>query len=254
MNALLKAWYRLGTPHFFYAIAQQWQKPLAFITLILLLVAGYWGFWLAPADYQQGEAFRIIYVHVPAAWLSMLVYVVMTVAAVMVMVWRVRMAEVALMGSAAIGAIFTLIALITGAIWGKPTWGTWWVWDARLTSELILFFIYMGIISLYHAIDDKRSAGRAVSILTLVGVVNLPIIHYSVVWWNTLHQAASVSKLDAPSIHIEMLLPLLMMTVAFKLLYLWILLIRMQGILLIQDAGSGWVNAYFHNQQKEAKT
>jgi heme exporter protein C len=143
-----------------------------------------------------------------------------------------------------IGAVFTLIALLTGAIWGKPMWGAWWVWDARLTSELILLFLYLGIIALHQAIEEQQTADKAVSLLALVGVVNLPIIHYSVVWWNTLHQTASITKLDAPSIHIEMLLPLIIMTLGFKLFYAWLLLVRMQTTLLERHIDSGWLKAY----------
>jgi heme exporter protein C len=251
MNRFMKWVYQLGKPRFFYPLAGKLSPWLAAISLLLLVVGGYWGLVVAPADYQQGEAFRIIYVHVPAAWLSMFVYAMMTVSAIVALVWRVRMAEIALMSSATIGASFALIALLTGAIWGKPMWGTWWVWDARLTSELILLFVYIGIIALYNAIDDKRSAGKAVSILTVVGVVNLPIIHYSVVWWNTLHQAASVSKLGAPSIHIDMLLPLLVVAVAFKAFYGWMLLINMRTMLVEQDASAGWLRALLHEERKD---
>jgi heme exporter protein C len=251
VNRFIKWFYQLGTPRFFYPLATQLSPWLAAISLLLLAVGGYWGLVVAPADYQQGEAFRIIYVHVPAAWLSMFVYAMMTVSAIVALVWRVRMAEIALMSSATIGASFALIALLTGAIWGKPMWGTWWVWDARLTSELILLFVYIGIIALYNAIDDKRGAGKAVSILTVVGVVNLPIIHYSVVWWNTLHQAASVSKLGAPSIHIDMLLPLLVVAVAFKAFYGWIMLINMRTMLVEQDACAGWLRALLNEERKD---
>jgi heme exporter protein C len=243
MTGFWRWFYQLGVPRFFYPLAGRVQPWLLAASLLCLAVGGYWGFVLAPPDYQQGEAFRIIYVHVPAAWLSMFVYACMAVSAIVALVWRVRMAEIALIASAGIGAAFTLIALITGAIWGKPMWGTWWVWDARLTSELILLFIYIAIMALYGAIDDKRHAGRAVSLLTLVGVVNLPIIHYSVVWWNTLHQAATVSKLGAPSIHVDMLWPLLVMALAFKLFYGALLLLKMRTQLVQEDAQAGWLKA-----------
>lgn len=195
---------------------------------------------MAPADYQQGDAFRIIYVHVPAAWMSLFIYIVMAVQAIIVLVWRIKISEMIVISSASIGAGFTFIALVTGSLWGKPMWGTWWTWDARLTSELILLFIYLGIIMLYSAYDDKRTASRAIAILTLVGVVNIPIIHYSVVWWNTLHQGATVSKLDKPSIAVEMLIPLLLMAIAFKLYYLLALFQRVKVEILNREFNSRW--------------
>lgn len=241
MNPILKWCYQLAVPHRLYPRIQAWLPWIALITFSLLALGLYMGLAVAPADYQQGEAFRIMYVHVPAAWLSMAVYVAMTLLAISVLVWRVQVAELALVASAPIGAAFTLIALITGAIWGKPMWGAWWVWDARLTSELILLFIYIGIFVLYDAIEDKRQAGKAVSLMTLVGLVNIPIIHYSVIWWNTLHQPPSLSKFDAPSIHIEMLIPLLIMLLAFKLLYLLMLMLRMRLSLIECQPQSAWV-------------
>lgn len=241
MNPILKWCYQLAVPHMLYPRIQAWLPWVALITFSLLAVGLYMGLVIAPADYQQGEAFRIIYVHVPAAWLSMAVYVAMALMAVSVLVWRIQVAELALVASAPIGAAFTLIALITGAIWGKPMWGAWWVWDARLTSELILLFIYIGIFVLYDAIEDKRQAGKAVSLMTLVGLVNIPIIHYSVIWWNTLHQPPSLSKFDTPSIHIDMLIPLLIMLLAFKLLYLLILMLRMRLSLIERQQQAAWV-------------
>lgn len=241
MNPIIKWIYQLGTPHFLYPRIEVWLPWLSGLTLLMLTLGLLWGLVWAPADYQQGEAFRIIYVHVPAAWLSMMVYVAMAVMALMVLVWRIAVAELALAASAMIGAGFTLMALFTGAIWGKPMWGAWWVWDARLTSELILLFIYLGIFALYQAIDDKRHAAKAASLMTLVGLINIPIIHYSVIWWNTLHQPPSLSKFEAPSIHWDMLWPLLVMLVAFKLLYFVLLLLRMRWMLLERHAQSGWV-------------
>lgn len=196
---------------------------------------------MAPADYQQGDAFRIIYVHVPAAWMSLFIYIVMAVQAVIAIIWRIKISEIVVISSASIGASFTFIALVTGSLWGKPMWGTWWTWDARLTSELILLFIYLGIIMLYNAFDDKRTASRAIAILTLVGVVNIPIIHYSVIWWNTLHQGATVSKLDKPSIATEMLIPLLLMAIAFKLYYFLALFQRVKVEILDREFNSQWV-------------
>lgn len=243
MHPILKWFYQLAVPHFLYPRIQAWLPWVAGLSLVTLGLGLVWGLVWAPADYQQGDAFRIIYVHVPAAWLSMMVYVAMAVMAITVLVWRVQMAEVALIASAPIGAAFTLMALFTGAIWGKPMWGAWWVWDARLTSELILLFIYLGIFALYQAIEDKRQAGKAASLMTLVGLVNIPIIHYSVIWWNTLHQPPSLSKFEAPSIHLDMLWPLLVMLLAFKLLYFWMLLLRMRTDLVARHSQAPWVQA-----------
>jgi heme exporter protein C len=204
---------------------------------------------MAPADYQQGDSYRIIYIHVPAAWMSLFIYVLMAVMGGIALVWRMKLAEVMLISSAPIGAGFTFIALVTGSLWGKPMWGTWWVWDARLTSELILLFLYLGVTSLYGAIEDKRDAARAVSILALVGVVNIPIIHYSVEWWNTLHQGPTVSKMDKPSIHISMLIPLLLMAVAFKVYYAIALLQAAKLELLKREASAQWVKNLLEKPQ-----
>jgi len=241
MNIILKWYYRMGAPLWFYPLAGKLIPWVSILFLLFLLPGLYMGLVTAPADYQQGESFRIIYVHVPAAWMSMFVYLAMAIAAVFALVWRVRMAEIMILSSIPIGAGFTLITLATGALWGKPMWGAWWVWDARLTSELILLFIYLAIFALYNAIEDKQTAGKAMSILTLVGVVNLPIIHYSVVWWNTLHQTATVTVMNAPSIHIDMLIPLLLMATAFKFLFLLVLLLKMRANLIEQDINAGWV-------------
>jgi heme exporter protein C len=195
----------------------------------------------APPDYQQGDSYRIMFVHVPAAWMSLFIYVVMAVCGAIIIIWRMKLAEVVLISSAPIGASFTFLALVTGSLWGKPMWGTYWVWDARLTSELILLFLYLGIIGLHNAIDDKRTASRAVAILALVGVVNIPIIHYSVEWWNSLHQGPTVTKFDKPSIHWSMLLPLLLMALAFQVYYLLALFHRCRAELLRRERNSKWV-------------
>ena len=182
-----------------------------------------------------------MYIHVPAAWLSMFIYVVMAVCGLISLVWRIKMTEVIVISSAAVGASFTFLALATGSLWGKPMWGTWWVWDARLTSELLLLFLYLGIIALHGAIEDKRVAARAVSILALVGVVNIPIIHYSVEWWNTLHQTASVTKFDKPSMDKSMLIPLLLMATSFKLYYGAVVLMRARAEIVERERNSRWV-------------
>ena len=214
---------------------------LADIFMLLLLAGLYGGLVLAPPDYQQGESYRIIFVHVPAAWMSLFIYMVMAFCGVVILVWRMKLAEVVLISSAAIGASFTFLALATGSLWGKPMWGTWWVWDARLTSELILLFLYLGGIGLHGAIEDKRIASRAVAILAIVGVVNIPIIHYSVEWWNSLHQGPTVTKFDKPSIHWSMLLPLLLMALAFQVYYVLALFQRCRAELLLRERNSKWV-------------
>jgi heme exporter protein C len=190
------------------------------------------GLWLAliaaPPDYQQGEAVRIMYVHVPAAWMALAIYLFVAVASGIALVARHPLAEIAARSAAPIGAAFTFVCLTTGSLWGRPMWGTWWVWDARLTSVLVLFFLYLGYIALANAFDDPTRGGRAGSILALVGVVNLPIIKFSVDWWNTLHQPASVLRLGAPTIAVSMLAPLLVMAVGFMLLFATLLMVRMR--------------------------
>jgi heme exporter protein C len=173
--------------------------------------------------------------------MGMFIYMVMVFAAVVHLVWRIKIADVVLISSAPIGASFAFIALVTGSLWGKPMWGTWWTWDARLTSELLLLFIYLGIIALHSAVEDRQSAGRATAVLTLVGVVNIPIIHYSVVWWNTLHQGTTVMRLDGPAIAPQMLWPLLSMAIAFKLYYFIVMMLRARGEILARETKSRWV-------------
>ena len=203
---------------------------------------------MAPADYQQGESFRIIYIHVPSAWMSMFVYMVMAISGGIGLIWRIKIAEIIARSSAPIGASFTFLALVTGSIWGKPMWGTWWVWDARLTSELILLFLYLGYIALQSAFEDRRVAARAGAILALVGIVNIPIIHYSVEWWSTLHQGPTISKLDTPSIHISMLIPLLFMTAAFKTYFISVLFIRSRSEILEYESNTAWVKQLIGNR------
>nr|WP_126457268.1 heme ABC transporter permease [Sulfuriflexus mobilis] len=237
----MKFLHKLTSPPYFYHFSGRLLPWLSGLCLLLLLAGLYGGLVLAPADYQQGDSFRIIYVHVPSAWMSLFIYIVMAVAGGVALVWRIKLAEVIAVSSAPVGASFTFLALITGSLWGKPMWGAWWVWDARLTSELLLLFLYLGVIALYSAIEDKRAAARAVGILALVGVVNIPIIHYSVEWWNTLHQGPTLTKFDAPSIHTSMLIPLLLMAVAFKLYYGIAVLLRARNELLQREPNSGWV-------------
>jgi len=233
--------HKFGSPPHFYRIAGKWIPWLTWIVLLLLAAGLYDGLIEAPPDYQQGDSYRIMFVHVPAAWMSLFIYVVMAVCGAIIIIWRMKLAEVVLISSAPIGASFTFLALVTGSLWGKPMWGTYWVWDARLTSELILLFLYLGVIGLHNAIDDKRTAARAVAILALVGVVNIPIIHYSVEWWHSLHQGPTVTKFDKPSIHWSMLRPLLLMALAFQVYYVLALFHRCRAELLRRERNSKWV-------------
>jgi heme exporter protein C len=211
-------WIDLANPTRFVALADRlvpWLAALAALTLAV----GIWMGFAAPEDYQQGITVRIMYLHVPFAWLSMMCYSLMAVSALGTLVWRHPLADVSLKAAAPVGAAFTLLALATGSIWGKPMWGTWWVWDARLTSVFILFLMYLGIIALTRALDDPSRSARAAAIVTLVGFVNVPIIKFSVDWWNTLHQPASVIRLDGPTIHPTLLWPLLVCALGFTLLF-----------------------------------
>src|SRR5213079_1360051 len=200
-------------------------------SLCVLTIGLAWSLLLAPPDYQQGESVRIMFIHVPSAWMALSVYLFVAAASGVALVWRHPVAEIAAQAAAPIGAAFTLICLTTGSLWGRPMWGTWWVWDARLTSVLVLFFLYLGYIALVNAFDDASRGGRAGSLLALVGIVNLPIIKFSVDWWNTLHQPASVLRLGGPRIDVSMLVPLLVMALGFALLFGWLLLLRMRTAL-----------------------
>jgi heme exporter protein C len=234
--------YKLASPRYFYEFAGRWLPWLGGICLLLFAVGLYDGLLLAPPDYQQGESYRIMFVHVPSAWMSLFVYVFMAVNAAIGLIWRIKLSEIMASASAPIGAVFTFLALATGSLWGKPMWGTYWDWDARMTSELILLFLYLGFMALQAAIEEPRAANRASAILAVAGLVNIPIIHYSVEWWNTLHQGPTVTKLDNPSIHISMLTPLLVMALAFKLYFAVTLLMRARTEILWRERGSQWVN------------
>lgn len=220
------------------ALIQPWAMLLCLLAAIYGLVDG---LWLAPPDYQQGDAYRIIFLHVPAAMMSLLVYMVMSVAVIFHFIWKIKVADIIAKSSAKLGMLFTLITLITGALWGKPTWGTFWIWDARLTSELILLFIYFGIIALRSAIPEPTLAARASGLMTLVGLVNIPIIHYSVNWWHTLHQGATLLQFSKPTIAPSMLHPLLMMIAANLFYFIWMLAASIRSELLIKEKNTTWV-------------
>lgn len=208
-----------ANPTNFLRLAEKLLPWLAGVTAVSLAVGLAMAFFTAPADYQQGETVRIMYIHVPAAWVSMLSYIVMTAAALATLVWRHPLAEAAQKAAAPLGAAFTFVCLVTGSLWGKPMWGTYWVWDARLTSVLVLFLIYLGLIALWQTIEEPGRAARAASILTLVGSINIPIVKFSVDWWNTLHQPASVFRMGGPTIAASMLWPLLIMAVGYTGLF-----------------------------------
>ena len=241
---------KYASPKNAYALSCTLAPWFGGLTAILFIGGLYGGLIYAPPDYDQGESFRIIYVHVPAAWMSMFAYVVMAFTGACGLIWKVKVTDATAKSCAPIGASFTFLALVTGSIWGKPMWGTWWVWDARLTSELILLFLYLGYMGLQSAIDDRRTAARAGAILALVGVVNIPIIHYSVEWWNTLHQGATVSKLDAPSIHVTMLIPLLVMSLAYTTFFIAMLMVRVRSEILDQERNSSWVRELVSGENK----
>jgi heme exporter protein C len=242
---------KYASPVHFYRLVNTLAPWFGWLAAVFFMAGIYGALFYAPADYQQGESFRIIYVHVPSAWMSMFTYMVMAFSGALGLIWKTKVSDAIARSCAPLGASFTFLALATGSLWGKPMWGTWWVWDARLTSELILLFLYLGYIGLQSAIDDRRSAARAGAVLALVGVVNIPIIHYSVEWWNTLHQGPTVSKLDTPSIHIDMLIPLLVMVAAFMCYFTALLLIRARCEIIDQEKNSKWVRELV--LQKEAK-
>jgi heme exporter protein C len=249
MSRIKRLFHQFGSPPWFYDFSGK-LIPWLWVGFGLLTVwALYLGLFRAPEDYLQGASVRIMYIHVPAAWLSMMIYGLMAVFGITALVWHVRLAEVMLISSAPIGAAFTLVALVSGSLWGRPTWGTYWVWDARLTSELVLLFLYLGVIGLYNAFDEPRKAARAASLLAIVGVVNLPIIHYSVNWWNTLHQPASVSVSGGSSIHPSMLVPLLLMALSTKLYYGAAVLTRARLALIEQDRNKRWVRQALEARQ-----
>ena len=234
-------WFKYSSPASFYTLAGK-MIPLFVVLEIVLLIEGlYVGFFVAPTDFQQGEAYRIIFIHVPAAWMSMFLYVVMAFWAGIGLAFNTRLSSMFATAIAPTGAMFTCLALWTGALWGKPMWGTWWVWDARLTSELILLFLYIGFMSLQAAIDDPRRADKAGAILALVGVVNIPIIYFSVQWWNTLHQGASVSVNQAPAMATTMLMGMLIMVFASWMYSIAVILKRVRVIILERESHAAWV-------------
>ena len=221
--------FRFANPTRFMALSARLLPWAAWTTVVLVGAGLYLGLFRSPPDYQQSETVRIMYIHVPAAWMALFCYSVLAAASAVGLIWRHTLAELAAKATAPIGAAFTFLALLTGSLWGKPMWGAWWVWDARLTSVLVLFFLYLGYMALNNAFDDPGRGAKASAIVAMAGFVNVPIIKFSVDWWNTLHQPASVVRLDGPSIHPSMLAPLLLMAAGFTAYYLWVMLLRLRG-------------------------
>ena len=234
-------WWRFASPPHFYPLAGR-LLPLFAWAAVLLGIAGLWiSFFVAPTDAQQGEGYRIIFVHVPASWMSMVIYCVMAFWAAVGLAFNTRLSAMMASALAPTGALFALLSLLTGSLWGKPMWGAWWVWDARLTSELILLFLYLGFMALQAAIDDPRRADRAGAVLAIVGVVNVPIIYFSVKWWNTLHQGASVSLTRSPSMAQTMLWGMLLMALAFWMYAIAVTLARVRNLILERESNADWV-------------
>lgn len=240
-RTLVRWYHQWGSPRYFYDYSGRllpWLWPLALVTLAVGLG---WGLAFAPEDYQQGNSYRIIYIHVPAASAALLGYVAMGVAGLVALVWRMKMAEIMIKAIAPFGATLAAVALITGAIWGKPTWGTWWVWDARLTSMLLMLFLYLGVIALLNAIPDPRQGGRAAGLLSVVGVINVVIVKYSVEWWNSLHQGSTLRVVGETTMPGEMLAPLLISITGTYLLFACTVLLRARAEILWRERKSGWV-------------
>ncbi len=235
-------WYKYASPASFYGLAGKMIPGFAALSIVFFVVGLYIGFFVAPTDAQQGEAYRIIFIHVPAAWMSMFIYIVMAVYSGIGLAFNTRLSAMMAQALAPTGALFAFIALFTGSFWGKPMWGTWWVWDARLTSQLILFFLYVGYISLQAAIDDPRRSDRASALIALVGVINVPIIYFSVKWWNTLHQGASISFTKAPTMAYTMLAGMLFMAIACWMYTIAVALYRVRLIILERERHSIWVS------------
>ena len=240
--------FKYSSPAAFYPVAGKMIPWFYGMAAILTIIGLYISFFVAPTDATQGESYRIIFIHVPAAWMSMFIYIIMATWAGLGLIMNTRLSSMMAQALAPTGAMFTVVALLTGAFWGKPTWGTWWEWDARMTSELILLFLYIGYMSLNAAIDDVRRADKAGAILALVGVVNIPIIYFSVTWWNTLHQGASVSLTRSPTMAKTMLLGMLIMAIAAWMYAIAVSLSRARLLMLEREKSSAWVQAVLENK------
>jgi heme exporter protein C len=239
---MLKYLYALGAPKTFYKFSRKILPFLGLMALVSLAIGWGWGLFFSPADYQQGDAVRIMYIHVPAAFLSLSIYAFMAICAAVTLIWRIKIASLLLRSAAFVGAMMTLLALLTGSFWGKPTWGAWWVWDARLTGELILLFIYAGLLSLSHVLGQQQASDKIVAIICWIGALDLPIIHYSVKWWNTLHQGSSLMLAAKPKIHLSMLYPLLFSLLGLFCFCYWAIFSLTQYALLKREYRQKWVS------------
>jgi len=240
----LPRWFfQLASPRWCYDFTGKLIPWFAVVGGLLLAVGIVWGLLFAPSDYQQGNSFRIIYLHVPAAILAQSLYMLMAIAGAIGLIWKMKVADMVAKSVAPIGAAIAILALATGAIWGKPTWGSWWVWDARLTSMLVLLFLYLGVIALNSAIENEKTAAQSTSVLSLVGLVNIPIIKYSVEWWNTLHQPATFTLTEKPAMPAEMWMPLLVMVIATYIVFGLAIMLRLRNEILVRERRSSWVKA-----------
>ncbi len=245
--------HKLGSPRWFYGISGRWLPWLIAGTLVFLVGGCIWGLLFTPPDFRQGDSFRIIYIHVPASMIAMAGYMVMATAGAVSLIWRMKLAEVALKCAAPIGAALTFLALVTGSIWGKPTWGAWWVWDARITSVLVLFFLYLGVMALYEAFENKQAAAKACAVLSIVGAVNIPIIYWSVEWWYSLHQPATLKLMGKSSIDPSMKYPLIMTILGMYCFYVLALFLHMRAEILERDRSTQWVRELIAKRFKSAK-
>lgn len=242
MTTFARSWYRYASPASFYPLAGRLIPVFATLAVVLAGAGLYVGFFVAPTDWQQGEAYRIIYIHVPAAWMAMFIYLVMAFWSAISLSFNTRLSAMMAQALAPTGAMWAFVSLWTGAFWGRPTWGAYWVWDARLTSTLILLFLYLGFIALRASIDDPRRADRAAALLALVGAINVPIIYFSVRWWNTLHQGATISMTAAPKMAQAMLAGMLLLTFAAWAYTIAVALHRVRSIIVEREAASGWMS------------
>jgi len=241
-HSLKVGFHRLGSPPNFYRLCTRLAPWLWAGFVITAAIGLYQALYVVPPDYQQSDSYRILFIHVPSAWQALAGYAIMAILAAIALIWRIRTTEILAMACAPVGAAFTLICLATGAIWGKPMWGTWWVWDARLTSMLVLLFIYLGIMGLYAAFEDRRKGARVACILVLVGVVNIPIIQFSVEWWTTLHQGSTINLFGESTMDPAMMPPLIWMTIAVKLMFTAVMMQRASLDLIDQDRRKRWVD------------
>ncbi len=233
--------HKLGSPRWFFTISGRFLPWLVLCCIALLVWGLIWGLAYAPADYKQGNSFRIFYIHVPSAVIALIGYYVMAIAGAINLIWKMKLADIVMKSAAPIGAIMTFIALFTGAVWGKPTWGTWWVWDARITSMLILFFLYVGVIALANAFESEEQSARACAVLSLVGTVNIPIIYKSVDWWYSLHQPATIKLTEKSSMHSDMFWPFIVVTAGFYFFYACVLIYSTRSQIIRREYKTRWV-------------